>query len=70
MMTSLQDMLTTAQVAAKLGVSRWTIYNWARARRIPYTRVGAALLFDPAELQQWLRQHTVQPQAAVPEGRG
>jgi putative molybdopterin biosynthesis protein len=62
-MHSLNQCLSTDEVAAKLGVSKWTIYNWVRGRKIPCIRIGQDLKFDPADLQQWLTAHKqpVQP---------
>lgn len=56
-MTSLNDLLSTSEVAGKLGISKYTLYNWVRDRKIPHIRVGQDLKFDPTDLQTWLAAH-------------
>ena len=44
-----------AWVAEFLGVSKSWVYQAAAAGRIPCTRVGAALRFDPIAIKAWSR---------------
>lgn len=57
--TSTPPPLTTAEwVARRLGLSeksgKLTIYQWARAGKIPSVRLGNLVRFDPERIQAWL----------------
>lgn len=43
--------LTTGQVARRLGVTRQTIVNWVKQRRLPGLRVGGRLMIPATALQ-------------------
>jgi len=47
--------LTTTELAALLGVSRRSIFDMAKAGRIPSFRVGSSVRFDPHVVAKWLR---------------
>jgi excisionase family DNA binding protein len=52
-----EAMLTDAKVTALgLGVSRFTLYRLAAARKIPTYRCGKAIRFDMEEIREWMRQ--------------
>jgi len=57
-----RDRLLSANEAAQLlGVSAYTIRQWARERRIPYYKVGRLLRFDADEIERWLGQQRRDP---------
>ena len=46
---------SSAETAARLGVSRWQLYMLAREKRIPgAVRVGRALKFDPEVIEAFI----------------
>jgi excisionase family DNA binding protein len=47
--------MTTAELAQVLGVSRRSIFDLAKAGRIPSFRVGSSVRFDPHRVATWLR---------------
>jgi excisionase family DNA binding protein len=47
--------LTTTELAAVLGVSRRSIFDLAKAGRIPSYRVATSVRFDPHVVAKWLR---------------
>jgi excisionase family DNA binding protein len=47
--------MTTGELAAVLGVSRRSIFDMAKAGRIPSFRVGSSVRFDPHLVAKWLR---------------
>jgi excisionase family DNA binding protein len=47
--------LDATELARLLGCCRVTIFNHARAGRIPCFRVGTLLRFNPGEIAKWLR---------------
>ena len=50
--------LMTVQDAAKfLAVSTSTLYGWVYLRRIPFVKVGSALRFELAELQNFIQSN-------------
>ena len=57
----IDHLLTAAEVAALFRVPRSTIYALARARRIPFLRVGRRILFDPGVLADWVVDQSVIP---------
>jgi excisionase family DNA binding protein len=46
--------MTVRQVAKYLQVSEATIYNMARAKDIPATKLGSQWRFDQSEVDAWL----------------
>jgi excisionase family DNA binding protein len=56
-------LLTAQEVAELLRVPRSTIHELARARRIPFVKVGRRTLFVPEALRAWIAQESVTPRA-------
>jgi excisionase family DNA binding protein len=54
-------LLTAAEVSEILRVPRSTVYELARARRIPFLKVGRRTLFDPELLREWIARKNVPP---------
>ena len=50
----MEKLLGVEEVASLLGISRFTIYCWAKKRRLPAVKVGSRLMFRPGELQEWI----------------
>lgn len=53
-------MLTIAEAAARLRVSKSMVYILAECREIPHFRVGKRILFDESQLEEYLSQHVVE----------
>ena len=49
-----RPLLTVEEAAARLRVSRPTMYRLANAEIVPALRVGGLIRFDAAELEEWL----------------
>ena len=65
-MTTQSDLLLNRQEAAKyLGVKGQTLAVWASTKRyaLPFIRVGAAVRYRRADLDDFLRSRTVTPGA-------
>lgn len=60
--------LSLLEAAPFLGVSPHTVRAWARARRIPFHRLGRRLVFDRADLERFLAANRV-PAREEREGR-
>ncbi len=54
-------LLTAAEVSEILRVPRSTVYELARARRIPFLKVGRRTLFDAELLREWIARQHVPP---------
>lgn len=59
---------TTAEVAARFGVTAQTVRTLALAGRIPHYRLGARLRFDLDEVEEALRVPAVRD-GEVPDGQ-
>jgi excisionase family DNA binding protein len=53
---SYPSVLTVAQVAKELGLSRTKVYQLIYREGLPYVRFGTALRVRYAALQQWLEK--------------
>jgi excisionase family DNA binding protein len=57
MAPALYDVPTAAAV---LNVSVHTLRKWVRERRIPVTRLGRAVRFDPRALERFVERNTLE----------
>lgn len=50
------QVMDAREVADALGVSRWTVWDWAKANRLPIKtfRIGKGYRFSRAELERYL----------------
>jgi excisionase family DNA binding protein len=51
--------LNEVGAAEVLGVSRFTVRAWTRARRLPHFRLGRRIVYDAEELKIWFAAHRV-----------
>jgi excisionase family DNA binding protein len=51
-------LLTRAQVAERLGLSRYTVRNLALRHRLPVVRLGRRMLFDAEQVEEAIRRAT------------
>ncbi len=54
-MTGEVEYLTVAQLARRLGLSKWTLYSLVEAGQLPCMRLGRQIRFLAAEIDQLLR---------------
>lgn len=59
-MTQPHDLLTVEEAAAKLKLSKASIYRLAKQKRLTYLRVGSLLRFRPSDLDDFLAGREVQ----------
>lgn len=56
-----QKLIRTNEAARILGVSKSTLHRWVQDHSIPHYRVQHTLLFDPAEIIEWVKaRHRVE----------
>ena len=63
----LNDVMTVSEVAEYLRVNPQTVYRKAKAGELPAVRIGRAIRFRRAELDQWLSTVSVGSRIPVPE---
>ncbi len=56
-----QPLLSPADVSKLLGIKRSTVYELARAGRIPSLRIGRAVRFLRADLETWIKDQRSYP---------
>lgn len=61
----MNNLLTISQVAAKLGISEGTLYNWISQKKIDYIKVNRQVRFSEEQLQRWIDKHTVKAQKKI-----
>ncbi len=54
-------LLKIKEVSERTALSVHTLYKMVSQHRVPYTKLGGALRFDPEKLDQWIKQSTVMP---------
>lgn len=53
-----QLLLDSAEAARALNVSEVALRKWSREGRVPVTRIGRRVLFDPEALRAFIREQT------------
>lgn len=51
-----RQLLSMTELAERLGVSRWTVRNWALERGLPYVKIGNRKRFRPKDVEEWLKK--------------
>jgi hypothetical protein len=77
METAIRILWNDAQAAERLGIASGKALAVARSRRaidVPFIRIGKRVRYDPAAIEKWLAEHTVNPvqanqDAPVPRAR-
>jgi excisionase family DNA binding protein len=54
-----KGFLTVKQLASLLTCHPMTIYGWCSEGKLPHTRIGSRLKFDPAAVRGWLTQRQI-----------
>ncbi|MGA8139652.1 MAG: helix-turn-helix domain-containing protein [Desulfobaccales bacterium] len=54
-------LVTVADAAKRLCVSVASLRRWVSQRRMPYVKIGRRVLFNPADLDDFIKSCTVQP---------
>lgn len=63
----METLLSLPEASERLQVSRWHLYKLVADREIPFMRVGRkAIRFQPAALEEWIKERTVAAEARTP----
>ncbi len=57
----MQNLLSTKEAAALLGVAPTTLEMWKAQRKIPFVRLGRRTVWDPKDLSAFVEKNKVQP---------
>lgn len=57
MKDALKQLVSPAEVAARLGLSRPHVYTLAAAGKIRSIKFGRAVRFDPKDVERFIREH-------------
>ena len=55
------NLLNIEQVAERLNLRKSTVYKLCSAKRIPVTKITGRCLFDPEQIDAWVKERTQQP---------
>jgi len=59
-MSESKMLLSIQEASATLGISVSTLYRLTSRRRIPFCKIGSRIVFQPAQLEAWIRERSVQ----------
>lgn len=63
--TSPKRLLTEVEVSALTGIPKMTLRSHRHLRRgLPYVRIGHLVRYDRVEVERFLEERTVRPEAA------
>jgi excisionase family DNA binding protein len=57
-------LVGVAATATRMGVSPYTLRAWIRQGRIPFVRLGRRVLFDPADVDRFIKANRVEARMA------
>ncbi len=57
----MEKLLSVADAAQWLGISRHTLNGWVSKRKVPFVKLGRRTLFNPADLDRMIKAATVEP---------
>ena len=66
----MDKLLSITELSEILGITRSTIYKLVSAKKIPYLKIGARVLFDEECLKEWTKSKAIEPTAAAPRRIG
>lgn len=49
-----EAMISVAEASRILGVAPTTLYDWARAAKVPHYKIGERVRFRASELETWV----------------
>jgi len=60
-MSEKKMLLSISEAAETLGLSVSTIYRLTSRRAIPHCKIGSRIVFQPAQLEAWIQERSIQP---------
>lgn len=68
-MAAMEKLLTVEEMAEVLGVAVSTIYQWTHQEYIPHIKIGRFVRFNRMQVEQWLKNRTINGRATRKLGR-
>lgn len=59
-----EPWLSAEEIAAHLGITKDTVYDWIAGKRMPAHRVGRLWKFQVSEIDDWVRSGSAAQHAA------
>lgn len=63
-----EPWLSAEEIAAHLGITKDTVYDWIAEKRMPAHRVGRLWKFQVSEIDEWVRSGGAAPDPREHEG--
>jgi len=61
----MEKLLNINEAAAVLGLAKATLYRYASMKMLPTVKLGDRLLFKQSDLEKWIDDHRIEPNAYV-----
>ncbi len=61
----MDKLLSVNQLADILGLKKITIYEWVRGKKIPFIKLGKRVLFQPSDVEGFIKTNRVERQSAI-----
>jgi excisionase family DNA binding protein len=61
-------LVTASEVARRTGLSRWTVYHWARIGILPSVKLSRRRLFDQRDIESFIDEHKRRGKITQPRG--
>ena len=58
-LSMIQELINVKELAKIIKVKRGTIYLWVNQKRIPYIKLGKRVLFNPKDINRWIKENTI-----------
>lgn len=59
-MAETSKYLTVNQIAEKLSLHPFTVYQWTSQKKIPHIKLGSKVRFVEKDIEAWMKEKTVQ----------
>jgi len=58
-------LISVQELSEMLGIKVSTVYEWVSLKNIPYVKVGRLTKFDPAKIEEWIMERSVEPRNMI-----
>ena len=57
----MSNLIDIQEASKKLNLKTSTLYKYISSRKIPHVKLGARVLFSEDRLDEWVKEHSVEP---------
>ncbi|MGO8880652.1 MAG: helix-turn-helix domain-containing protein [Desulfomonilaceae bacterium] len=54
----MEQLLTSRELQSLLRITRYTVFKWAREKKMPCIRLGKEVRFSPSAIEAWLKSQS------------